>query len=225
MSGERVKCAGVILAGGESRRMGVDKASLDFGGEAMLVRVARVLSAICSPIVVVAAPGQVLPAMPQISAGVIDVVHDRQSGRGPMEGLSVGLARVAALAMGQGNGGEEFAEDFAALVTTCDAPLITAAFVSRLLEFVDWESFDAAVPIDEVRRYPLSAIYGPAALPVIEQRVQAGKLKVIDMLDEIRTRFVDSSELRTADPELLSLLNINSPEEYESIKSRSDSQL
>ena len=195
------KCAGVILAGGQSRRMGMDKASLDFGGETMLARVVRVLSATCSPIVVVAAPEQVLPELPVDS---VDIVRDRQTGRGPMEGLAVGLARA----------------NHAALVTTCDAPLITAAFVKRLLEFADWESFDAVVPIDSVRRYPLSAIYGPAALSVIESRVQSGKLKVIDMLDEIRTRFVDASELRNADPELLSLLNINSPDEYEAIKQR-----
>ena len=52
---ERLKTGGLVLCGGRSRRMGLDKASLPFGPETMLNRVVRKLSEVVSPIVVVAA--------------------------------------------------------------------------------------------------------------------------------------------------------------------------
>src|SRR4051794_38541695 len=80
-------CGGVVLAGGKSTRMGTSKALLPFGPETMLQRVVRLLGRVVSPIVVVTAPGQELPALP---ADVI-VTRDEREGRGPLEGLRAGL--------------------------------------------------------------------------------------------------------------------------------------
>lgn len=196
------RCAGIILAGGKSRRMGADKASLPFGDETMLCRSIRILSSILSPIVVVAAADQKLPDIPDD----VIVVRDREPGRGPMEGVAVGLSQLADC---------KELDCTAAFVTTCDAPLISAPFILRLMEFADLATQDAVVPIDSERRYPLTAIYGLTALPMIEACVQADKLKVVAMLDELSTCFVESEEFRDVDPELLSLQNINSVTEYE----------
>src|SRR5688572_30701351 len=99
------RVAGIVLAGGKSTRMGLAKATLPFGPELMLQRVVRILSGIVRPIVVVAAPSQQLPALPPD----VLIARDEREGRGPLEGLLVGLASVAGHAE-------------AAYATGCDVP-------------------------------------------------------------------------------------------------------
>ncbi len=103
---------GIILCGGKSSRMGWSKATLPFGPELMLQRVARLLSEVVSPLVVVAAPQQELPPLPR----EIQVVRDRREGRGPLEGLCAGLEAL-----------QDRAD--AAYATSCDVPLLVPQFV------------------------------------------------------------------------------------------------
>src|SRR3954454_8053425 len=81
----------LILCGGKSSRMGYPKALLPFGPELMLQRVVRLLGEVVAPMVVVAAPDQVLPILPR---GVL-VARDERAGRGPLQGLLAGLAALA----------------------------------------------------------------------------------------------------------------------------------
>src|SRR5437667_9469264 len=78
---------GIVLCGGQSSRMGRPKAWLPFGDELMLPRVVRLLSEAVSPIVVVAAPGQDVPPLPDD----VQIVRDAEQGRGPLQGLLAGL--------------------------------------------------------------------------------------------------------------------------------------
>ncbi len=78
-----MQVGGVVLCGGQSRRMGRAKAWLPFGTEIMLPRVVRLLGEAVSPIVVVAAPEQDLPPLPDD----VRVVRDEEKGRGPLQGL------------------------------------------------------------------------------------------------------------------------------------------
>src|SRR4051812_22039688 len=107
---------GVILCGGKSSRMGTSKALLPFGPELLLQRVARLLGEVVSPLVVVAAADQELPPLPQN----VLVARDEHPERGPLEGLLAGLIAIAPHAE-------------AAYVTSCDAPLLQAAFVRDLI--------------------------------------------------------------------------------------------
>src|SRR5262249_24702070 len=79
--------AGIILCGGRSSRRGRRKAWLPFGPEVMLQRVARMLSEVVSPIVVVAAPGQDVPPLPP----EVQIVRDEREGFGQLQGLAAGL--------------------------------------------------------------------------------------------------------------------------------------
>src|SRR5688572_14352758 len=99
--------------------MGSSKALLAFGDETMLQRVVRLLASVVSPIVVVAAPGQLLPDLPP---GVI-VTRDEQEGRGPLEGLRAGLKALPGTVD-------------AAYVTSCDVPLLVPGFVRRMLDLL-----------------------------------------------------------------------------------------
>src|SRR6516162_8765549 len=81
---------GIVLCGGRSERMGRPKAWLPFGDELLLPRVVRLLRQAVDPVVVVAAPDQDVPPLPD---GVA-VVRDEAKGRGPLQGLAAGLAAL-----------------------------------------------------------------------------------------------------------------------------------
>src|SRR5262249_37795845 len=119
----------LILCGGRSSRMGRDKATLPFGSELMLQRVVRLLSRAVNVahLVVIGAPKQVLPLLPD---GIV-VVRDTQEYRGPLQGLATGLSAV----------GNRFD---AVYVTACDVPLLVPAFVERMFEMLG--GYDIAVP-------------------------------------------------------------------------------
>jgi molybdopterin-guanine dinucleotide biosynthesis protein A len=219
--------AGIILCGGESRRMGRDKAMLPFGDETMLQRVVRILTQTASPIVVSAAAEQALPSLD----AAVRIVRDPASGRGPWQGIAAGLRAV----------GDE--AEFA-FVTTCDAPFLRPKWVARLADLIGDRA--AAVPWIDWYWQPLSAVYRPAAvLPVIDELLadttqslsekgadplsnrEAKSLQnpggltpfrtaqsPLALFDRVPTRRVIAEELRDIDPSLESLRNINSPDDY-----------
>ena len=100
--------------------MGSPKALLPFGAETMLQRVVRLLGTIVSPVVVVAAPQQLLPELPV----AVTVARDEREDRGPLEGLRAGLKALPS------------AVDVA-YVTSCDVPLLVPGFVQRMIELLD----------------------------------------------------------------------------------------
>src|SRR5436305_4785273 len=141
------ECTGVILAGGRSSRMGRPKAWLEFGGEPMLQRIARRLSAELPELVVVRAPGQGLPVVEARFA------EDRVEGEGPVAGLAAGLAAVT--------------RTFA-FVVTCDVPFVSLAVARGLLSLADDQ--DVVVPEWEGRLHPLQAVYRASLAPLLEEQ-------------------------------------------------------
>src|SRR5262245_31459344 len=186
--------AGIVLCGGQSSRMGQPKAWLPFAGELMLPRVARLLSEVVSPVIVVAGPGQSLPPLP----GDVIVAHDSEPDRGPLHGLVVGLATVPAGVA-------------AAYVSSCDVPLLRPAFVRRLIDFLDQSL--AIVPQVDDRLHPLSAVYRREVGPIAEQRLRDGMTRLTDLVLTVPTRLVAAHELNDVDPHSCSLRNLNTPEE------------
>ncbi len=197
----------VILCGGTSRRMGADKAMLDFRGEPMLSRVVRLLSEASgmSTIACVAAKGQQLPPLPP----TVQVVQDRTDDCGPLEGLASGLASILASLSTSGQHAE------AVFVTTCDAPLLVSAVPQYLASLLG--DHDAVVPKIDGQLYPLTAIYRPEVLEVADARLLRGARRVIDFVTELNVRYVSADELRSVDPQLLSLKNCNTVAEYEAL--------
>ena len=185
----------VVLCGGKSSRMGTSKALLPFGPETMLQRVVRILGNLVSPIVVVAAVDQELPPLP---AEIIRT-HDEQPGRGPLEGLRAGLKALPA------------AVD-AAYVTSCDVPLLVPGFVTEMFALA--RGHDVAVMEIDGFPHPLSAIYRRATLPFIERLLAQDRLRPVFLYEQVKTRRVRPDEI-TADPELRTLRNLNTREDYE----------
>jgi len=196
-----MKCGGLVLCGGRSSRMGQDKVWLPFGPETMLQRVVRLVGEAVGPVHVVCAAGSRLPELP----ADVRIVHDRRPDRGPLEGLASGLA-----AMGQVSDAGDRIQ--AAFVTSCDVPLLTPQFIRRMIELLGTD--DIAAPHVDGRSHPLAAVYRASVLPHAERLLAADQLRLTRMLDEVPTRLVGPEELLDVDPNLGSLRNINSPEEY-----------
>ena len=175
--------------------MGSPKALLPFGGETMLQRVVRLLGDVVSPLVVVAAPDQVLPELP---ASVI-VTRDEREGRGPLEALRAGLSALPADAE-------------MAYVTSCDVPLLVPAFVDRMVVLLG-EAEIAVLEIDGFT-HPLSAVYRRRTLPHVEALLTADRLRPAFLFDAVRTRRVSPAEMTAVDPELLTLRNLNTRQDY-----------
>lgn len=186
---------GIVLAGGKSTRMGVAKATLPFGPETMLQRVVRLLGTAVSSIVVVAARGQELPALPSETI----VTRDEREARGPLEGLRAGLKALPATT------------DIA-YVTSCDVPLLVPAFVQRMIDLLG--DNDIAVMEIDGFTHPLSAIYRRETLPHIESLLAEDRLRPAFLFDAVRTRRVQPEEMRVADPQLHTLRNLNTREDY-----------
>ena len=185
----------IVLCGGKSTRMGSSKALLPFGPETMLQRVVRLLTDVVSPIVVVAAVDQPLPELPP----EVIVTRDEQAGRGPLEGLRAGLKALPT-------------DIETAYVTSCDVPLLEPAFVHEMLDFAN--GFDVAVMDIDGFPHPLSAVYRRAVLPHVEDLLTANQLRPVFLFDRVKTRRIRPDEI-TADPQLRTLRNLNTRDEYE----------
>ena len=186
---------GIVLAGGKSTRMGTSKALLPFGPETMLQRVVRILSGVVSPIVVVAAADQELPALPD----EVIVTRDEREARGPLEGLRAGLKALPG-------------DVDAAYVTSCDVPLLVPGFVTQMLDLA--RDHDVAVMEIDGFPHPLSAVYRRTTLPQVEDLLAHDRLRPVFLFERVKTRRVQPAEI-TSDPDLLTLRNLNTREEYE----------
>ncbi|AWM39203.1 Molybdenum cofactor guanylyltransferase [Gemmata obscuriglobus] len=202
-----MKVGGIVLCGGKSARMGRPKAALPFGNELLLPRVVRAVRESTDFVVVVAAPDQEVPPLPD----GVPVVRDEVEGRGPLGGLVAGLTAL------------DGACD-AVYLSACDAPFLTPAFVRRVIAGLGdpsslqeegwWVSVWAAVPQIGGRLHPLAAAYRARVLPVARAMLAANRLRMTDLFTLVPPRALSASELRDADPELRSLRNLNTPEEY-----------
>jgi len=192
---EPARSAGIVLAGGGSRRMGVPKPWLPFGPERMLQRVVRLLGEAVRPVVVAARAGQELPELPPWSR----VVYDRAENRGPLEGLATALEEL--------HGRTELV-----FVAGCDAPLLAPRLVQRMIALAD--GFDIAVPHVNGLDHPLAAVYRTPLATNVMESLALGSRRLTAIFDGVRTRRVTADELTDVDPCLLSLVNINTPDEY-----------
>jgi molybdopterin-guanine dinucleotide biosynthesis protein A len=191
-----MRTGGIVLCGGQSRRMGRPKAWLPFAGELMLPRVVRLLCEVVAPVVVVAAPEQ---DVPPLSDGVT-VVRDEERGRGPLQGLAAGLAALRGRAD-------------AAYLSSCDVPFLRPAFVRRLIDLLGEN--DVCVPRVGDFHHPLAAVYRLEVADVAARLLAEDRLRPIFLFEAAPTRVVTGEELADVDPTFQTLRNLNTPEDYE----------
>jgi molybdopterin-guanine dinucleotide biosynthesis protein A len=181
---------GFILVGGASRRMGRDKALLDFGGQPLVERIAHELSTLASAVSLVGA---------REARASFKNVPDIYRQWGALGGIHAALTAAKT--------------DWAAVVA-CDLPFVTGELFERLTTFVN-NTTDAVVPIQaDGRPQPVCALYRVAkCLPEIEKVVAAGEHTPQALLAKVRTRFIDFAELSDLPAADHFFFNVNRPED------------
>lgn len=179
---------GVVLAGGRSRRLGVDKARLRFGSAPLLRIVVDRVAEVCAGVVVaVDRPeryqGMALPAR---------LVADLAPGLGPLSGLHSGLR-----ACGRDH----------VLVVACDLPFLNVTLLRHMAG--QPRSYQALVPWFDERWHPLHAIYARSCLQAVDSMVVHGGGSLRELLSRLDVRRLGEKELCGLDPDGLSLLNLN----------------
>ncbi|MGH2374482.1 MAG: molybdenum cofactor guanylyltransferase [Candidatus Methylomirabilaceae bacterium] len=192
------RLSGIVLAGGQSRRMGRDKAALPFGGTTLVAWVARRLSSVCAEVIVVARD-----AADCAGCGA-RVVGDRWPGWGPLGGLATGL---------------EASTTVYGAVIACDLPFVEPGLLLGLAGLAQG-GWDAVVPSAGGDAQPLCAVYRRSVGQPAETLLRTGGRSLRDLLatPSLRVCHVPEWALREWDPALQSFENINTPEEYERAK-------
>jgi len=194
----------VVLAGGRSSRMGRPKAALEWHGSTLLHRTVQIVAqATSGPVVVVRAPRQDLPDL----EGVL-VTDDPREGKGPLQGIAAGLAALTGRA------------DIA-FVSATDLPFLHPAFIRRVLGILAEDgTADVALPVARGYQQPLAAAYRVSLAETADRLVDAGQLRPAFLFAECRVRTLDEAELlrdpvlAALDPDLDSVLNVNTPADY-----------
>lgn len=186
----------IVLAGGQSRRFGRDKALEPIAGEPMIRRVIRRSAepVDAHEVIVVVSSLERADGLPLDPAH--RMVADMFPGCGPLGGIYAGLL-AARTEWG--------------LVTACDMPLLSASLLRHMSSIR--EGVDVVVPMLSGRPEPTHALYSRRCLPAIKARLRAGELKISSFFDCVKVRRVLEDEIRRFDPRLLSFLNVNRQED------------
>jgi molybdopterin-guanine dinucleotide biosynthesis protein A len=190
------RVSAAILAGGRGTRLGGrDKSTLEIDGRTLLARQAAVLHELTDDILLVGvrAPDQSERAVP---AG-LRVVADERPGCGPLGGLYTALRACAAPQL---------------LVVACDMPFLSAPFLRFLVDA--GREVDAALVGSDDGYHPLCASYRTSCLAAIGHRLDHGRLKLKELLEDVRVRAITPLEVARFGPEQMLLFNINTPDDY-----------
>ena len=183
--------SGVILAGGQSRRMGRDKLSLEVGGETLIQRVTQALSRRCNE-VILAGRSENVP-------NGVRLVHDARPGEGPLAGMESSF---------------EEARFPLVFVAAGDMPFLSGELISHFLEELVRGETQAVVPRCGGRLHPLCAAYERSVVPQVRSALDEGVRSVREFVGRLeRVAYVEEAEIRPfGDPDVL-LMNVNSPED------------
>jgi molybdopterin-guanine dinucleotide biosynthesis protein A len=189
-----------IQAGGESRRMGQDKALMPFLGRPLIQRVVNRLSPVADEVIVTTNnPDDFrfldLPLFP-----------DLKPGRGALGGLYTALSSA---------NGEAVA------VIACDMPFASAPLIEAAYRLLIQEEADVVIPDSGGGLEPMHAVYRrETCLPAIESAIEADKWRLISWFPQVKVRVLQPDEIEEYDPSGLAFWNLNTPEDFTEAEER-----
>ncbi len=187
-----LKANAIILAGGKNSRMeGQDKAFLEIAGRPLIELIIDKLRGLVKDIIVVTNRPERYAAYP------VKLASDDMPGVGPLMGLYCGLKASSAKYN---------------FVAACDMPFLNAGLVKYMIDNSD--AYDALVPEIDNQLHPLCGLYSRDCLPVIEEMLKQDRRDVRSIFPKLKVRYLAKEELAKFDPDLLSLVNINTKDEY-----------
>jgi len=189
---------GILLAGGKSRRMGEDKRHLLVGEQTLLERGLAVLHSIFQEVLVVIAQDS-----PPLGIDV-RVVRDLVPDCGSLGGLYTGLIQATSPCI---------------FVVACDMPFLNQGVIAQFTSRRGTADIVMARLAD--RLHPMHALYSKRCLPVLEQMIQARKLKIQELVSQpsLRVQYVTETDLSSIDPSGRSFYNVNTLEDLDAARS------
>ncbi|WP_411348183.1 molybdenum cofactor guanylyltransferase [Paenibacillus sp. WLX2291] len=205
----KVATAGIILAGGQSRRMGRDKALLDIGGQTVIERVVAAVQPCVDQMCLASALDR------QYDVLNIPLAQDEFPGAGPLSGLYAGMNTLDA---------EWY------VLSACDLPFASTNLLNLLLheaynsevQYDGTPTVQAVVPTYQQRTHPLYAVYHHSVRASLATSLQQGQLKVMDWLGQHHVRKLSLEDILRTQPSDMQgdltawcLHNMNDPQAYE----------
>ena len=185
-------CTALILAGGDSRRMGQDKALLLLDGKTLLEHVTASMQSVFPKVIVSVRRLREDVDTPQVC--------DEVEASGPLAGLIAGLAQVDTPWI---------------FVVACDMPFVSETVVMHLAKLR--ASHQAVVPVAHGHIQPMAAFYATNTLDVMREAFSTGDKSLRGILDKINVRYVGEQELRESDPQLKSFFDLDTPQDFEQV--------
>ncbi len=183
----------VIQAGGESRRIGRDKALLPFLGQPLILRPLKRLAPLAEEILVTSNQPE------QYRFLGLSPIRDLLPGTGSLGGLYTALSAAG--------------HPYVAVVA-CDMPFASLELFAFELAILREEGADAAIPRSVAGTEPFHAVYRrDTCLPHIQAALEAGRRRVDAWFEQVKMRYVSMEEIEPYDPAGLAFLNINTLEE------------
>jgi len=178
-----------VLAGGESKRFGSNKALYRVGDETLLEILFRRMSDLFDKVRVLTKDSSLFKGLD------FEVLDDVREECCPLSGIYSGL---------------RYLRNGKAFFLACDLPLVQSRLVNHIVE--QSQGFDAAVPRTAMGFEPLCAVYDVACLDAIEDQFVSGNLRVVSFLNNVKTKVVEEDELKRYDKKLVSFVNVNTPD-------------
>jgi len=184
----------VILAGGQSRRLGMDKSLLKLEGQSLLARTVDKLAALSDDIIVVTNSPE---DYAHLALGA-RFVRDEQPGAGALMGVYSGL---------------KAATHDSALTVACDMPFLNVSLLRYML--TKSARYDVVVPQLGEFLEPLHAIYSKRCLPFMAALLAQGRKQIIAFFGDVDVHHIEEPTISKFDPLHLSFLNVNFPEDWQ----------
>ncbi|MBI5049742.1 MAG: molybdenum cofactor guanylyltransferase [Nitrospirae bacterium] len=190
MSYELIDCTGVILAGGENKRMPVPKAFIKVNGERIIDKNLELMKKLFKEVFIVTNQPE---AYFYLRATMLGDIYNI---RGPMTGIFTSLVNSAYPWI---------------FVTACDMPFINY----KLIRYMSLKrnNYKAVVPVFRRNIEPLFAFYSKSLCHDMEKALISGETGIQDFLRNKKVRYIRQGEIKGIDPEGKSFINLNTPED------------
>ena len=183
------ECTALILAGGDSQRMGCDKTQLLLGDRTLLQRVIAIVQPMFPQVLVSVRQHRPEIALPQVC--------DDYPTAGPLAGLCAGLAQVGTPWI---------------FAVASDMPFVQPALIERLAQYRPGNQ--AVVPVVHGHPQPLAAFYSASGLDTLRTILEAeGRRSLRAALKQLKVCYVDESDLLQSDPGLRSFFDLDTPQD------------
>ena len=181
-------CTAIIMAGGDSRRMGTDKANVTLGDKTLLQTVTATMRQLFPQVIISVRHPRAEIDLPQVC--------DEQPDGGPLAGLAAGLNHISTPW---------------AFMVACDMPFVVPEVVELLAGYRS--QHQAVVPVVHGHPQPLAAFYAASCLALLRTSLAAQQKGLRGVLKQLDVRYVDEAEMLAADPHLRSFFDLDTPQD------------